>query len=166
MKDDKTNPSDRERVQRALLKKALGYTVEEAVEEYASDGEELRLIKRKVSTRHLPPELTAAKEILSQRERGAAELSDEELLTTCRALIAEVFGKAPKARPAPARTAGRRGRKAEDGGEEARPGQPEASEDGEPAEKEPEKKAAGTSKQEMERRDQHEDQVVPGQNGM
>ena len=61
MSDDKKKPTDRERVRRALLKKALGYTVEEAVEEYAWDGEELRPVKRKVSTRHLPPELTAAK---------------------------------------------------------------------------------------------------------
>ena len=92
MSDDKKKPTDRERVRRALLKKALGYTVEEAVEEYASDGEELRLVKRKVSTRHLPPELTAAKEILAGREGGAAELSDEELLAACRLLFYEVFG--------------------------------------------------------------------------
>ena len=92
MSDDKKKPTDRERVRRALLKKALGYTVEEAVEEYASDGEELRLVKRKVSTRHLPPELTAAKEILAGREGGAAELSDEELLAACRLLFCEVFG--------------------------------------------------------------------------
>lgn len=92
MSDDKKKPTDRERVRRALLKKALGYTVEEAVEEYASDGEELRLVKRKVSTRHLPPELTAAKEILAGREGRAAELSDEELLAACRLLFYEVFG--------------------------------------------------------------------------
>lgn len=101
MSDDKKKPTDRERVRRALLKKALGYTVEEAVEEYASDGEELRLVKRKVSTRHLPPELTAAKEILAGREGGAAELSDEELLAACRLLFYEVFGGEEDPGPAP-----------------------------------------------------------------
>lgn len=42
----------------ALYKKAIGYTAEEEVREYSAEDE---LIKRKVTTKNVPPDTAAAK---------------------------------------------------------------------------------------------------------
>lgn len=43
---------------KALYKKALGYTAEEEVQEFSGDNE---LIKRKITTKCIPPDTAAAK---------------------------------------------------------------------------------------------------------
>ena len=50
----------------------------ELVAEYAADGDELKLVKRKVTRRDVPPDIKAVKMLLDG-EAGVAELSDEEL---------------------------------------------------------------------------------------
>ena len=63
---------------KALIKCAVGFDTSEVVEEYAADGDELKLVKRKVTRRDVPPDIKAVKMLLDG-EAGVAELSDEEL---------------------------------------------------------------------------------------
>ena len=64
----------------ALIKKALGYDATEVVEEYAGVGDgEIKLLKKKVTTKYVPPDTTALKLLLDQSEKDVFEMSDEEL---------------------------------------------------------------------------------------
>ena len=67
-----------EGLKKALIKCAVGFDTSEVVEEYAADGDELKLVKRKVTRRDVPPDIKAVKMLLAG-EAGVAELSDEEL---------------------------------------------------------------------------------------
>lgn len=69
---------DADGIRRALEKRAYGYDAEEVVEEYALDGGEERLVKRKVTKKNVPPDLSAIRMLM---DGGAAEeMSDEELM--------------------------------------------------------------------------------------
>lgn len=70
----------RRRIERALIKKAVGYSARETVKEYQiSDGEEI-LIKKKVSDKAVPPDINAAKMLLEAFENcDLAAMSDEAL---------------------------------------------------------------------------------------
>ena len=64
----------------ALIKKALGYDATEIVEEYVSGEEgEIKLSKKKVTKKNVPPDITAIKLLLEEGEKDLTELSDEEL---------------------------------------------------------------------------------------
>lgn len=70
----------------ALYKKAIGYSQEEIVEEYAKDKEnlsELILSKRKVTLKTVPPDISAVKTLLemiyNKKTTTFENLSDEEL---------------------------------------------------------------------------------------
>ena len=67
-----------EGIKKALLKCAVGFDTSEVVEEYAVDGEELRLVKRKVTRRDVPPDIKAVIMLLDG-DTGVENLSDEEL---------------------------------------------------------------------------------------
>lgn len=71
----------------ALLKCAVGFNTGEVVEEYAVDGDGLRLVKRKVTRRDVPPDIKAVKMLLDG-EAGVEELSDEQLEERRQKLIA------------------------------------------------------------------------------
>lgn len=76
----------------ALKKKALGYTVEETVEEYGTTEEGFSLTKKKVTKKHVPPDLQAIKAML-ELEDGDGELerlTEEELIQERERLIAEL----------------------------------------------------------------------------
>lgn len=63
----------------ALLKKALGFDAKEIVEEYASDGEgEIRLSKKKITIKCVPPDVAALKMLL-ELKTPLSEYTDEEL---------------------------------------------------------------------------------------
>ena len=65
-------------VKKALIRCAVGFDTSEIVEEYAADGDELKLVKRKVTKRDVPPDIKAVKMLLD----GEAEvdgMSDAEL---------------------------------------------------------------------------------------
>ncbi|MBQ7977214.1 MAG: hypothetical protein IJ301_01255 [Clostridia bacterium] len=55
-----------EKLAKSLLKKAMGYTVDEVVEEYVSDENEMKLVKKKVTTKHIPPDINAARALLEK----------------------------------------------------------------------------------------------------
>ena len=79
-KSNKKNPPTKEQFKDALIKKALGYDATEVVEEYAGDGDgEIKLLKKKVTTKYVPPDTTALKMLLDQSEKDVLEMSDEEL---------------------------------------------------------------------------------------
>lgn len=71
-------------VEKMLLKKAMGYKVKENVDEYASVGEEMKLVKRRIITKYVSPDLAAAKTLLElngrEEQNDLSYLSDEQLL--------------------------------------------------------------------------------------
>lgn len=62
-------------VKNALLKCATGLSASETVEEFSVENGELKLVKKKVTKREIPPDIKAVKLLMDGRE----ELSDEEL---------------------------------------------------------------------------------------
>ena len=80
---------EREKLDKALLKVALGFQVAEVTEEFAEVDGALKLTKRKSTKKDVPPDLKAVQLLLS--EQGGLELeamSDEELEEEKRRLIA------------------------------------------------------------------------------
>ncbi len=67
-------------LQEALFKKALGYDVTEIVEEYVGDNEgEIKLSKKKITTKNVPPDMTALKILLDDQQKSVFEMTDQEL---------------------------------------------------------------------------------------
>ena len=67
--------NDDEQLKQALLKKALGYDVDEIVEEYTADENGNAILsKRKITKKYNPPDINALKFLLEQ-----GELSDDEI---------------------------------------------------------------------------------------
>ena len=66
----------------ALIKKALGYDATEVVEEYVSGEEgEIKLTKKKVTKKNVPPDMTALKILLDGESKPISEMTDEQLKT-------------------------------------------------------------------------------------
>ena len=71
---------EREKLDKALLKVALGFQVAEVTEEYAEVDGALKLTKRKRTKKDVPPDLKAVQMLLAETGgTGYATLSDEEL---------------------------------------------------------------------------------------
>ncbi len=84
--DDKSLES----VKSALEKRALGYDSTEVTEEYSDDGSGgIRMLKRKVVQKNVPPDVSALKLLieLSDSQNKIEDLSDEELESEKRRLI-------------------------------------------------------------------------------
>ena len=77
-----------ERVKKAILKVALGYSLEEVTEEYGVEDGELKLVKRRETKKDVPPDLKAVKLLLEEKDYSA--LSDEEQETEKRRLLAQL----------------------------------------------------------------------------
>ncbi|MGN1098735.1 MAG: hypothetical protein ACI4S9_00190 [Christensenellales bacterium] len=68
------------KIENALLKKALGYTVTETVEEYSTLDGALELQKKKITKKHIPPDMTALKLVLDKNSEDSYDkMTDEEL---------------------------------------------------------------------------------------
>lgn len=65
-----------DRLKCALMKCATGLSAGETVEEYAVEDGQIKLIKRKVTRRDIPPDIKAVKMLMGER----GELTDEELM--------------------------------------------------------------------------------------
>lgn len=68
-----------EEIERAVFRKATGYEVQEVTEEYSGDNE---LLKRKIATKHYPPDMSAVKvyqEMMPDSVDDVAALSDAQL---------------------------------------------------------------------------------------
>jgi len=71
-----------EKLNDVLYKRALGYSSEEIIEEFQDDNGNLKLIKRKVTKKDIPPDITAVKILLEKKgeeELDLSSMSDEEL---------------------------------------------------------------------------------------
>ncbi|MDE5766746.1 MAG: hypothetical protein K2I17_06230 [Clostridia bacterium] len=71
---------NRESVRDALKKCAVGLSASEVVEEFAVEDGELKLIKKKVTRRDIPPDIKAVKLLLDSDDLSAAtdgELEEE-----------------------------------------------------------------------------------------
>lgn len=81
---DKEKDNVSKRLEKMLLRKALGYKSSEIVEEYImdKDGGSLTLSKRKVTYKQVPPDVSATKVLLEiGPENGSAlsEMTDSQL---------------------------------------------------------------------------------------
>ena len=63
-----------------MTKKALGFEVEEVQEEYGDDNGELKLIKKKIIKKFIPPDSIALKYLLDDKDDNMNNLSYEELI--------------------------------------------------------------------------------------
>ncbi|MBP5308380.1 MAG: hypothetical protein J6Z34_04510 [Clostridia bacterium] len=79
-------------VEEALLRRAVGYDATETVEEYAECDGEIKLVKRKVSIKNVPPDVAAAKLVMEENVAGVADMTDEELSAEKERLLAELKG--------------------------------------------------------------------------
>lgn len=83
-----------------LIKLANGFTYTETVQEYAPDktlnnGQDLVLVKKKITTHYVPPDMLAIKILLENNEQKVNTLSsmtDEELVALKNKLIKEIIG--------------------------------------------------------------------------
>lgn len=79
------NKLNKKELSQALFKKALGFLVEEVVEEYVVDKEEDKLVlnKKKVTKKNIPPDMTAVKTLLelhnAKTKSEIGDLTDDEL---------------------------------------------------------------------------------------
>ena len=83
-KNDIFDENSKKSIIDALQKKALGYSTEEIIEEYSLDeNNNERLLKKKVTKKNVPPDITAVKVLLEifneQLEDDFKNLTDEEL---------------------------------------------------------------------------------------
>ncbi len=78
-----------DKLREAILKVALGFSLEEVTEEYDMKDGSLRLIKRKETKKDVPPDLKAAKLLID--ERDYASLTDDELEREKQRLLRELL---------------------------------------------------------------------------
>ena len=75
-------------IRKAIMKVALGYSVEEVTEEYGVEDGELKLIKRKETKKDVPPDLKAVKLLMDEKDWSV--LTDEELEAEKNRLLAQL----------------------------------------------------------------------------
>ena len=78
-----------EKIKNALTKKAVGYSAKEVVEEYQDEDGILKLTKKRVTKKHVPPDTQAAKMVMEGflSEGGLESMTDEQLEAEKRRLI-------------------------------------------------------------------------------
>ena len=75
------NQKTKKQIEQALLKKAIGFDAQETVEEFSESEGEMKLLKRNVTLKSVPPDVSAVKLLLDIRgdEVDLLSLSDEDL---------------------------------------------------------------------------------------
>ena len=83
---------NKEKIKQTLIKKALGYTLEETAYEYSADN---TLIKRKVAEKYVPADLSAIKMLLEtiDTDEDLEKLNDEELTKLRKKYLKELSRK-------------------------------------------------------------------------
>ncbi len=71
--------ADREKLEDALYKRALGYSTTEENEEYSLIDGSLTLVKRKITVKEVPPELKAIEMLLSSSGDEYSSFSEADL---------------------------------------------------------------------------------------
>ena len=74
---------EEDKIKKALLKKALGYSASDVVEEYSVEDGKEKLAKKKVTKKHYSPDISAVKVLLERYyktyEDKILDMSDQEL---------------------------------------------------------------------------------------
>ncbi len=78
----------RDDVYEAVVKRAIGYEARETVEEYAMVDGTLELVKKRITLKDVPPDMTAAKMLFEDADYK--ELTDEQLEKERRRLLQEL----------------------------------------------------------------------------
>lgn len=78
----------RDEILDAVRKRACGYEAEEVVEEYAVVDGALELVKKRITKKDIPPDISAAKLIMDSGE--ISDLSDEQLEAEKNRLLREL----------------------------------------------------------------------------
>jgi hypothetical protein len=70
-----------EQIEKALLKRAVGYSAKEITKEYQVNEGETVLVKKKVALKNIPPDITAAKMLLEtfNKTTDLNSMTDNEL---------------------------------------------------------------------------------------
>ncbi len=72
--------NSQEKIRKALKKKAFGYDCTEVVEEYVSDDDGgVKLCKKKVTKKNVPPDLSALKILMEDSTVPLETMTDEQL---------------------------------------------------------------------------------------
>lgn len=99
----KSKETEKQEIKKVLIKKALGYSLDEVVEEYVCDENgQVKLTKRKIAKKFVPPDMSAVKILLSEFDKKInleeldANAFQDVVMAICGILI--VFGvvKMPK----------------------------------------------------------------------
>ena len=91
MKGKTTQKKSKNEFEQVLIKKALGYDATEVIEEYSAGEEgEIKLIKKKVTKKNVPPDLSALKMLLESQNPSVTQMTDEELLLEREKLLSEL----------------------------------------------------------------------------
>lgn len=86
-------------IKQALYKKAVGYNTKEIVEEYIADEiGDIRLSKKKVTIKSVPPDISAMKLIIEEKEKreekkSVYDMTDEQLETEKERLLKIFYEK-------------------------------------------------------------------------
>ena len=89
------NSKTKKEITEALKKKAVGFDTFETVEEFTESDGEIKLVKRKVTKKTVPPDVSAVKLLLDIEGESSpiSSLSDEELEKERAKLIKFLEGK-------------------------------------------------------------------------
>lgn len=79
---------EQDEILQAVFKRAKGYEATETVEEYAIVDGSLELVKKRITTKDVPPDISAAKLIFE--EKPFDDMTDEQLESEKRRLIGEL----------------------------------------------------------------------------
>ena len=89
---DKSIENERELLKKALWKKAVGYKLQETVDEMAVEGGVLVPVKQRIVYKDVSPDLSAIKMLLDQTKDELDLMSDEELEKERERLIEQLKG--------------------------------------------------------------------------
>lgn len=85
------------KIEKSLLKKALGYNYKEVVDEYVIDEDGQKLIKRKITTKNVPPDISAVKLLLDELNVAVnvdlSTLSDADLKRELKDILKKIDGE-------------------------------------------------------------------------
>ena len=80
---DKDYEKYKQKIEKSLIKKALGYQYKEVIEEYSIDENGEKLSKKKVTTKDVPPDISAVKLLLDSfaetKDLNFENMTEEEL---------------------------------------------------------------------------------------
>lgn len=82
MKEEETVSSlSKAEIKKALLKRAIGYDAKEIIEEYVGGDDGVKLTKKKVTYKNVPPDVTALKILIDdENNTDISNMTDDQLI--------------------------------------------------------------------------------------